>query len=466
MIKTVPYSFQSECLDVLEEFKGRAICCLPMGCGKSPVSLWFLKKHPELWPGVVICPAYLKQKWAREAAKHINMPATILSGRTPQKSSYLRSRPLLIVNYDILGPCRKVDGGIFHGWLDFLKDKIKPGCIIIDESQACSLSAGWTAHTKALSEDAKSVIALSGTPFWNYPSGIWPTLNIVRPDLYPKFLPFAWKHCDPKLNRGSWEYKGAVGLGQLRKDLLKTMLFRRRKEEILPDLPLKVRTVVPMEISNRKEYTQAVRRFIDFEQSSNKKSETLNQLGSLKQLAARLKLESVFTWIDAFLVETDEKLLMFGWHREIVERLHERYKDKSVLIYGDISSKYRDTAERMFQTDKKTRILFGNMRAAGTGLDLTAAHTVAFCESAWNPATHTQCEDRAYGRLNDLHGCNVFYLVATGTIEEFLCELNQRKMGMSEELLDGVVGIEGFDIYDQLIEHIKGSSAIPKRLLV
>ena len=422
----------------------------------TPIALWRFKDRKDLWPGLIICPAFLKNKWQREAAKHLNMAASVLSGFTPRKRKLLRDKQLLIANYDILGPRARKNGSLFDGWLEYLIDTVKPGMVVIDESQNLSMGARWTEYTRRISNQAGGVLALSGTPFLNYPAGMWPTLNIVRPDLYPSFTPFAVKHCSPKLVRGKYQYKGAVKLDELRKDLLGTMLFRVRKQDVLKDLPPKIRMVVPVELSDPKRYRQEVEKFL-FSGHSGDDKKALNWLSELKYLAAELKMQAVYQWIDNFLESTDEKLLVFGWHRALLEGLQNRYKKLSVLIYGSDSPKQRDAAEWAFQNSPNCRILFGNMKAAGVGLDLTAARNVLFCELAWNPATHLQCEDRCWGRMNDLHGANVYYLVAEGTVEAFLCDLNQRKMGFVEEVLDGEVGIEGFDIHSQLVDMMRNA---------
>jgi SNF2 family DNA or RNA helicase len=134
----------------------------------------------------------------------------------------------------------------------------------------------------------------------------------------------------------------------------------------------------------------------------------------------------------------------------LVEHLHQRAGRLSVLVNGSVTGVKRQAAIDRFQTDSTCLQLTGNLAAAGVGLTLTAAETVAFFQFGWTPGGITQAEDRCWGRLNDLHGANVFFLVARGTIEEKLLEITQGKQEITTRVLDGEAGGEKLDVYDQL----------------
>jgi SNF2 family DNA or RNA helicase len=173
-------------------------------------------------------------------------------------------------------------------------------------------------------------------------------------------------------------------------------------------------------------------------------------------LAAELKLPSVFTWIDNFLAESDEKLVVFGVHHKILIPLYQRYKKISVLINGQVTGKDRQRAIDKFQHDKRCRFLFGNYRAAGVGADHTAASTGISVELPWTPAEAIQGEDRL-SRIGQRLPVNFFYLVAKGTIEERHCELLQKKQSeILDPVLDGKKNKRDFSIYEQLEKELIG----------
>ena len=326
-----------------------------------------------------------------------------------------------------------------------------------------------TQRTKAIRKlctEVPQVIALSGTPLVNRPAELWPTLNILRPDLFKSFWPFGMHFCGPRrIPFGSgWDFRGASHLDELHALLFKELVIRRRKVDVLKDLPGKQRHVVPLALTNPKEYEHAHNQFLDWlrkrdpgKVSAALRAEQLVRLGTLKQLAARLKLPFVFEWVDSFLKETDEKLVMFGIHREILGQLHRRYQKICVLIDGQVSSKDRQLAVEKFQTHANTRLFLGNIKAAGVGLNLTAASTVAFCECDWTPGAHVQGEDRAH-RIGTTNQVSVYYLVAHGTIEEYLAQIIQEKQRVLSAVLDGGNG-EDLNVFEQLTEALQRGTA-------
>ena len=126
-----------------------------------------------------------------------------------------------------------------------------------------------------------------------------------------------------------------------------------------------------------------------------------------------------------------------------------------MIVYGKTSQQRRNRDEHSFQTDPKCRLLFGNIHASGVGLNLTAASTVAFCELPWRPADLEQAAARCYARLGDMHGADVYYLVGTGTIEEHMIHLLQKKQDIADQVIDGKLGVSDFDLAYQLIDFLQ-----------
>lgn len=240
-------------------------------------------------------------------------------------------------------------------------------------------------------------------------------------------------------------------------------MVRRLKKDVLKDLPEKMRCVVPVEISDRKEYEKARDDFAGWLKSvqpdrvqSALRAQQITQIGYLLRLTAKLKLRSVVEWCNNFLEGSDEKLVVFGVHTKMIEALDRRLNGgKHVVVDGSVTGRLRKAACDQFQRDPKTRVLIGNIKAAGVGLTLTAASTVAFAELFWTPGAMTQAEDRCH-RIGTTQTVWAYYLTAAGTIEERLAKAIQEKQRVIRATLDGGTMEDDLSILDQLLAELAG----------
>lgn len=448
---TVALPYQLKGVRKIEHFNGRALLADDMGLGKSFQSLLWSQNHPEIKPIIILCPAFLKSNWVRECRKHFGIQAQVLNGRTPPKRTQLIQHKIVIINYDILGP-----------WMKYLK-RMKAKLLIIDESQNLqSTSSKRSKYTKKLSLSIPHVIALSGTPLLNRPAELFVTLNIIRPDKYGSMAEFGGKYCGRKLTPWGWQYRGARNLDELHEELLVTCMIRRRKIDVLKDLPPKNRIIVPLDIDDRRQYDHASRDLVGWLKTISKKRanrakkvERLVRMGYLKRLAAELKVKQVREWIENFLTETDEKLIVFGIHKAVLRPLHAHFKQTSTLIDGSVINHKRDIAVAQFLKHRKTRLMFCNIVAAGAGWSAKGVSNILFAELEWRPGLHTQGEDRAWGLNRGKEGVplSCWYAVASGTIEEALCKVLQDKQKVITHTLDGDDSGDELDIYD-LVEQM------------
>lgn len=317
-----------------------------------------------------------------------------------------------------------------------------------------------TKMVKILCEGVPHLLFLSGTPMVNRPRELWPVIKLLKPKLYRSFRQFADLHCKPRMTPWGWNFDGAANLDLLHKTLMKNLMVRRLKEDVLLDLPPKQRFIVPLEIEDRDQYNKAVNDFIvwlsSIDVSRGKRAAKAVELvkkNEIKRLVARLKLKSVMGWVDNFLEGSDQKLLLFAIHKSIVKELQSRYAKHCIVIDGDIPPKQRLAQVDAFQSQKKNRILIGNIQAAGVGLNATAASKVAFAELGWTPGEMNQCEDRSH-RHGQTESVQSYYLVARDTMEEKLCELLDTKQKYSDETLDGIEDGQGLDIQSQITDYL------------
>lgn len=465
-MKYIPFPFQQTTVERIEAFDGRALCSLDMGTGKTAIALWYAVRNPVCFPVVVVCPASIKWHWANEAVRFFKLRADVLSGSQPKRGDLRHKSKLYVINYDILGPRRKKNGGNYKGWVQALLE-LNPGLLILDESHMIAdPRTSRSKSIKMLSSGINKVVALSGTPLVNRPKDLWMTLHIVRPDLYPTFFPFARLHCSPKRTFwGGWDFSGASALDVLNRKLNKQLLIRYKRSDVLKDLPAKQRQVIPLDMSKPEEYVEARDEFVFWltkKYGTDKarkaaKAERLSMLSHLKQLAARLKLPAAFAWIDDFLESTDEKIIIFGIHKLLLEDVRKRYADISVKVTGETPVKSRQLMFRKFLTDKNCRMFVGNVEAAGVGWSAKGVSTVCFLEFPWNSSKVTQCEDRCVGLNRGVEGQStlVYSLIARNSIETYLVEILQRKAKILSQVLDGGEQPDDLNVFDLLTEKLK-----------
>ena len=437
MMKLFP--FQREGVLRMRKLGGRVLLADSMGLGKTIQALVYIRASKSHLPAIVVCPASVKWVWEQEA-RRLGLSSDVLNGQTPHKID--KAVNVIIINYDVL-----------HWWLPTLR-LIGARTVVIDECHYVkSRSAKRTKVVKLLCKGVPHVLALSGTPMTNRPAELWPTLNLLRPDLYPAFWPFAQAYCGLSHNHFGWDWSGATNVDRLNAQLTKHVMIRRRKEDVLPELPAKLRTMIPCELSNRSEYKGAVDDFESWmtENFSSTKQQVpaMVQLGYLLRLVSELKAASVSQWIDDHLAGNGEKLVVFAKHHKMIDSILANSRYESVCIDGNTPVGDREAAVDWFQRGP-VRLFVGNIQAAGIGITLTAASTVAFAELDWVPANMTQAEDRCH-RIGQRQPVWIYYLVARDTVEQLMCRALMNKQKVVDDVIDGVETVDRFNVFDAVI---------------
>ena len=220
-------------------------------------------------------------------------------------------------------------------------------------------------------------------------------------------------------------------------------MLRRKKKDVLKELPAKVWSFIPMELDNRKEYVQAENNFIKWVHETKGKdaaekargAEVLSSIEALKQLAVKGKLEQAMDWIEDFL-QSGKKLVVFATHKFVIQTLVDEFPDISVKVDGSVSMKKRQEVVDQFQKDKKIKLFIGNIKAAGVGITLTAASDVAFLELPWTPGELEQASDRVH-RIGQNDSVSIYYLLAHETIEDKIATMIDNKRKILDGILDG-----------------------------
>ena len=149
---------------------------------------------------------------------------------------------------------------------------------------------------------------------------------------------------------------------------------------------------------------------------------------------ALLKLPACLRYADEVLSAGLDSLVIFAHHRDVLEQIHDHYKNDSLVIYGDTKMADRQPIVREFQAGKK-RIFIGGLRAAGTGITLTRASTLIFFETDWNPATMRQAEDRL-ARIGQKKMVSILHPVLDGSLDANMVKKMVAKQAVVDRILD------------------------------
>ena len=407
-----------------------------MGLGKTVQALAIIAATREV-PAVIVCPTSLRVNWKREAAKWIpGASVEVLYGTRPRDTF----ADIQVIGYDVL-----------HAWAESLT----PRLLVLDEAHYTK--NGTTRRAQATlrladrcREAGGAVIALTGTPILNTAQELIAQLRIIgRLDEFggaPKFKrDFADNRTLPALNRR----------------LRATCYVRRRKAEVLTELPPKrwATVVVEGEQKALREYKSAEADIVRYvadraralaaESGATDKearreawqaalraeaAQHLVQITALKRLAVKAKMPAAREWITDFL-DTGKKLVTFGWHREVVSAIADEFAGGCRVQGAMDDSDKQDWVDR-FQTDEEQRVISCSIRAAGVGLTLTAASDVLFLEQGWTPADMDQASDRCH-RIGQNDSVTAWNMVCADTVDEDIAELIEAKRAIVNAATDG-----------------------------
>lgn len=424
------------------------------GLGKTAQAIVWAESA-EFSKVCIVCPASLKLNWQREITMWTgDTNSIILSGKIPQDKiiEELHNRKWAIINYDIL-----------YDWQKILTEA-NFSAFIFDEAQALKNEKSKRTKAATILVKGHKVLMLSGTPIENRPAEFYPIISMVDSFLFPNKTRFYERYCDLKKTQWGWDYRGAKNTKELNKILADTIMLRRKKADVLTELPEKQRAAIPVHLpeSALKEYRKAEKDFIEwlaqnrpkkgFARTRQMQAAAMIKIGVLKRLAAIAKLPLVFDWIKTYL-ESEDKLVVFATHKEVVSAIKQEFEKIAVVVDGSVTAEKRQAACDSFQNNPKIKLFIGNIKAAGTGLTLTAAKDTLTVEYAWTSTAHDQCEDRVH-RIGQKNSVMAYYLLAENTIEKNLIKMLDRKRSIVSQILDGEEPVDQ-DFFDTLLAELE-----------
>lgn len=404
-----------------------------MGLGKTIQAIIYTRACPKALPALVVSPASLKMNWKEEFEKWSpGVRVRVLSGFRPDMKLWKRKMDVAVINYEIV-----------RRWYPALRDAGFK-YLVLDEAHYCkSPKAQRTVYVRLLAKIIPRMTAMTGTPIENRPIELYPLLNMIAPRLFSNYKEYGKRYCDAFFDGYKMDMTGCSNMEELHELLTSTIMLRRKKEDVLNDLPKKTRTVIHLEPTNRKEYRSA-KRDVDHWLEMNEpekltgegKAVGFSKVRVLQSICWRGKREMVIERIRE-MAEGGTPLVVFSLHRAVVYDLHEQFPSISRLFTGAQSKEERQQTKRDFQALLPThQILLATYKAAGVGHTFTASSNVILVEMPWNPSLVDQAEDRLH-RIGQKDAVTSWSLLCPDTVETDMWELLNQKRDVRDRIVDG-----------------------------
>ena len=418
-----------------------------MGLGKTLQAISFMtsqivEKNLGSSPILVICPTSLVYNWINEIEKFAPYLKTLaISGGKNDRALQMES----ILEYDVIitsYPLLRRD-------IDFYADITFKSCFI-DEAQHIKNPNSQSARCV---KEIKSPIrfALTGTPIENSLTELWSIFDFIMPGYLKNHSRFDKKYEVPIIKD-----KDQKAMKELTK-LIKPFILRRYKKDVVKELPPKIEHKVVVEMTELQKkiyasyvnsYKEEIREEIKQNGLNKSKIKILSLLTRLRQICCDpssfiddytgdsgklLALEEILE--DA--ISSNHRILLFSQFTTVLNHIKTRLDKRSIkymYLDGNIPSIRRVDMVNDFNTGD-TEVFLISLKAGGTGLNLTGADMVIHFDPWWNPAVEEQAIDRAH-RIGQTKTVEVIRLIAKGTIEEKIYDLQENKRQMVQNILD------------------------------
>ncbi|WP_199512261.1 DEAD/DEAH box helicase [Nucisporomicrobium flavum] len=423
-----------------------------MGLGKTAQTLSLLlterenaATRAELSATLLICPMSLVSNWQKEAARFApSLRVVVHHGNARKRDDEFKAAvaeaDVVITTY-----------GTALRDLHLLRD-VQWGRVVCDEAQAIK-NSGTRQAQAVRAIPARTRLALTGTPVENHLAELWSIMEFANPGLLGPAKRFRKRFQEPIEVRGDADATAAL------KRATGPFVLRRLKTDksIISDLPEKneMKVWCPLTAEQATLYQAVVEDMmavIENTEGIQRRGNVISAMTKLKQVCnhpahllkdgSRLpgrsgKLARLEELTEEIVTDGD-KALVFTQYAEFGAMLQPylaAHLDRPVLwLHGGLSKAKRDELVERFQRDPEPMIFLLSLKAAGTGLNLTAANHVIHVDRWWNPAVEDQATDRAF-RIGQSRNVQVRKFICTGTLEEKIDAMIERKKALASTVV-------------------------------
>jgi len=415
------YGYQKIGVKFLERADGRALIADAPGLGKTAQAIGYAK-YKNL-KTVIVCPLSVVVNWQREIKRFTGKDATIWDS----KHYYGKlNAQFHICHYDAVS---KVAVDLRAQQFDLL---------VCDEAtylknrqtiRAKSILGSYKERRKYPGLKTKYCIFLTGTPVMSRPIEAFALLNFLDKERFNNFFHFTQRY-------GGWKGDAPRNRHDLH-DRTKDLVIRRKKDQILTELPAKQRNDLYVELTKaeQKEYKELLREIFG---RWRVEKPSIGHMPKLQGFLIDKKIPRLMEMIDEFL-DNDKPILVFSNYLKPLKFLAEHYGDTAALLTGEMNSKVRQVAiDRLTKGEAKVGLF--SLMAAGMGIDglQKQIDTVVFLNMDWVPANHEQAEDRTH-RIGQASQVQVYYMLCADTIDEYMRDILKEKQQIADLVVDGAL---------------------------
>jgi SNF2 family DNA or RNA helicase len=461
------FPFQAETVDFLEKNNARALVSHEMGLGKTVCALGFLALHPEALPVLAVVKKSLTTQWQHMTMEWIGEDefAQVIS---TSKDTFIPGCKYYIISYDMVPRIKD------------LKEQVEKRGIktlILDECQQIkNPEANRTIAIREISKlkTIEHVIALSGTPIKNNAQEYFPVLNILHPEIFPKYAEFVRWWCDSYWDGRKYK-TGGLARPEVFRAKTESFIMRREYMQVRDQLPTSADPIVRNfsfhELGKDVEakYKEAMKQFMDEEQSDGpafaKEANILKYLSIMRHLAGLSLIDPCIDHVMEFLGSNDRKLIIFTHHNDVAAVLCARLASlmQELELAAPIRFQAGDNGPAFVEKFKTgPRVAIISTLAGGEGMDGMQhfCHDLIMLERQWNPSNEEQAEKRISQRIGQTHNVTATYFIAVGTVVEFFSEIVERKRQIVTETLGGrAVAWDQSSLMKELSETLATSGA-------
>ncbi|KAF2076050.1 hypothetical protein CYY_002664 [Polysphondylium violaceum] len=431
--------FQRKGLEFAISKQGRCMIADEMGLGKTIQAIAVACYYITEWPLLIITPSSLRLPWADQIEKFLGGVIDSLDIKVIMNGKCGLNGKINIISYDLVN--RRAQ--------QIADQQFK--VVIADESHYIKqYKSQRTKSVLPILSKAKRAILLSGTPALSRPYELYTQVSALIP-FFQSWSDYMYRYCNAQTTNYGLDYFGSSNMKELNL-FLNTIMIRRLKEDVLTDLPDKIRESITIKL-DKKKLVAIGKTFEQLKQAKQEMEGTndpftaRSKKGSRSSLFLKLfrdtglyKLDAVNKYLnEKFEEDSPTKYLVFAHHTNVIDGICHSLKKKKVehiRIDGSTPVHSRHELVKLFQSeDSGIKVAVLSITAAGTGLTLTAASVVIFAELYWTPGTLFQAEDRAhrYGQKNSVL---IQYLIAQGTADEHLWNMLQSKYNLLGKVLN------------------------------
>jgi SNF2 family DNA or RNA helicase len=447
-----PRKYQRVAADLLIRSQGLLVAD-DLGVGKTVTAIAALT-DPRTRPALVVTLTHLPGQWRRELQKFAPQLRThvltrgkaydIVEKMTRQKYGRTKKKHRLPKGsqLDLVDPTEPFPDVIitnYHklaGWAETLAPRIKS--VIYDECQELRRSESQKYNAaRHLSDNANFRCGLSATPIYNFGGEMFNVLECIRPGALGTWREFSEEWCTHSVQRDKAVVKEPKAFGTYLRE--QGLMIRRTRKDVARELPDMVRVTqdLPYDskpIDKMKGAVAELAKIILGKAEFAVKGRAARELDwKLRQATGIAKAPYVADFV-RMLVEQGEKVVLYGWHREVYSIWQKKLSDLNPVMYtGSESVRQKEQAVQSFCEDE-SNVLIISLRS-GAGLDGLQHHTrtLVFGELDWSPGIHEQCEGRVHRDMQK-EAVVAYYMLADGGSDPIIADV----LGVKDVQIRGV----------------------------